>query len=375
MPEKRHRSIFLDKRIIWFELGVVANFLHYILGPNSSLAEKFYSRGIFVGFRYLWDYSLGLSPIPLIYVLLVVLFVWATAKTFKAISKSKAKNKLQRSWKNRLLTIGLNLLAIGGGTVFLFYILWGFNYNRMSLEAQLDIKIAPLHLEELIIEAALATSMADSARVNIGLTDQEPFKADALPKNLEGILRKNLLRVLKSMGYPTPGRVRARRFWPGSVFMRFSISGIYIPYIGEGYTAGNLTSAERPFTLAHEMAHAYGFTDEGRVNFLAYLACETSDISSLQYSGRLAYWQYVSNELFRSSPKHYAALLTNVPEGIKADIRGIARNWNKYKGPLTKVGRKVNERYLRSQGIAEGIRSYDRLVLLVSAWRKKQPIT
>ena len=38
---------------------------------------------------------------------------------------------------------------------------------------------------------------------------------------------------------------------------------------------------------------------------------------------------------------------------------------------LSRASKKVYSEYLKSQGIAEGIQSYNRLILLVSAWKNK----
>lgn len=154
--------------------------------------------------------------------------------------------------------------------------------------------------------------------------------------------------------------------------MRFHVSGIYIPFFGEGYTAGKLTAVEKPFTLAHEMAHGLGFADEGSANFLAYLACESSENHMIQYSGRLAYWSYIAGEMAALSKEEYIEIFQRMTPGMIADLKQISENWRQYRGTLAKIGEKVNERYLKSQGVKEGLRSYNRMVVLVAAWRKKQ---
>jgi hypothetical protein len=153
--------------------------------------------------------------------------------------------------------------------------------------------------------------------------------------------------------------------------MRLSSSGFYFPYGGEGYTAGNLTTAEKPFVIAHEMVHAYGITDEGAANFLGFLACESSDLPVIRYSGFLSYWEYVFPELARASAEEARLLVSRLPEGARADLRAALENWNRYRGPVRAAAQAVYERYLKSQGIKEGARSYDRFVLLVAAWKRR----
>ena len=153
--------------------------------------------------------------------------------------------------------------------------------------------------------------------------------------------------------------------------MRFSSTGVYIPYFGEGYTANNLLPFEKPFTLAHEMVHGYGITDEGAANFLAFLACEASAVPFVKYSGYAAYWEYAAGELTRAAPSEFKLLWEKLPEGMKADLRSAQMNAARYRGALEKVSQKVYAKYLKSQGINDGLKSYSRFVGLVAAWKKK----
>jgi len=358
------------RKIIWIDLGVLAHFLYFFSGRNSKIIEHIYSRGIFPGIRWLWDFTFGLLPVSIIYIFFILSLGWIVNKTYRWIKNRKFSFPV--SWKKRLLTVSINLLAAIGFIVFFFYFLWGFNYNRISLERHLDLDIKPLDSAALTKEAELALNTAVEARQRIKGAAPNALEASFLPKNLESEIRKNLNDILKMMGYPTPGRVRIRQIWPGDILMRFHVSGIYIPFFGEGYTAEKLSPVEKPFTLAHEMAHGMGFADEGSANFLAYLACESSDIQFIKYSGRLAYWSYIAGELAALSENEYKLLHQRMSQGMISDLKFISENWRQYRGTLAKIGEKVNERYLKSQGVKEGLRSYNRMIALVAAWRIKQ---
>lgn len=358
------------RKIIWIDLGVLAHFLYFFSGRNSKIIENLYSRGVFSGIRWIWDFTLGLLPFSIFYLFLILSIVWLVNKI--NLWRKNRHYSLPVSWKRKLLIASINLLAAVGFVVFFFYFLWGFNYNRISLEHHLDLDVKPLDNAALTKEAELALDTAVEARQRIIGATPSALKASFLPKNLESEIRKNLNEVLELMGYPTPGRVRIRQIWPEDVLMRFHVSGIYIPFFGEGYTAGKLTPVEKPFTLAHEMAHGQGFADEGSANFLAYLACESSEDQLIKYSGRLAYWSYVAGEFAALSGKEYKQLFKRMSPGMIADLKAVSQNWTKYRGTLAKIGEKVNERYLKSQGVKEGLRSYNRMIVLVAAWRKKQ---
>ena len=81
-----------------------------------------------------------------------------------------------------------------------------------------------------------------------------------------------------------------------------------------------------PFTLAHEMAHGYGITDEGDCNTLAYLVCLHSKNKAIQYSGLLAYLRYLWNDSRMDSVDKNSLRDLLSPE-VKMCIRDSCSPW------------------------------------------------
>ena len=55
--------------------GLCALLLRFIFSLSPEITETIYSRGIFVVIRYVLDYTIGLIPFPLLYPLIVLLFL------------------------------------------------------------------------------------------------------------------------------------------------------------------------------------------------------------------------------------------------------------------------------------------------------------
>jgi hypothetical protein len=379
------------RRWIWIFLGASAYALHLALGKDSVLGENVYARGLFVGLRWLWDRTLGASPVPLLYIFLAVAVLWDVWALWKwrrsrehvpegygpgHLWPDEHRTDVQAPAKRApsvLVKIGRGLLLMAswaGTLVVFFYVLWGFNYNRVGLETQLHLEVRPLDLAAVKAEAEEAARAIAEARASVPGATKSALGGDALPHDLEAKVRNSLSEVLAEAGFPVTGRPRVRPLWPGGLLMRFSSTGFYFPYCGEGYIADNLTAAEKPFVTAHEMVHAYGITDEGAANLLSFLACSSSDDPFIRYSGLLSFWNYVFAELARLSREDAKGLAARLPEGARADIRAAFENWDRYRGPLRAAAQTVYGRYLKSQGIAEGLKSYDRFVSLVAAWRR-----
>jgi hypothetical protein len=367
------RTFRINLKIMMILLGAGALLVRFLFSLNPHAAEAIYSRGIFLGIRFCLDYTIELLPFPLIY-LLLVLFVLLDIKIIvRWVKARKDKNSEKISLKALFLKGLLSCLAFLGAVVFLFYFLWAFNYERIPIEVHLKIKPEPLDINEIRRETKLAFQMTVDARETIPGVDRIGSNAldnRFLPKGLENKVRERLEGVLKSMGYPTVGRVRVKKLWPGGLLMRFGSSGFYLPFTGEAYIAANLTPVEIPFDIAHEMAHGYGFSREGTCNFLAYLACISSGDPFIKYSGSLVYYSHISSDLYRASPEEYRELSKKLPPGIIADRVKEYRNWQQYQGWLMDWSQKVYDTYLKTQGVREGIKSYDRLVILAAAWRK-----
>jgi hypothetical protein len=357
------------RRWTWIILGAGAYALHLALGKDSISVENIYSRGFFSALRRLWDHTLGLSPVALLYVFLAAVVLWDVWKIFKILSRKTPRPPSSTSAK-----IGRGLLFIAswaGIFIFFFYVLWGFNYNRVGIEKQLSLNVQPLDLAAVKAEAEEATTVLVEARASIPGSTTVALDPSVLSARLESSIRGSMSKILRDAGYPAPGRPRVRPLRPGGLLMIFSSTGFYFPYLGESYIAGNLTPAEKPFVMSHEMVHAYGITDEGAANFLGFLACESSAEPVIRYSGFLSYWSSAISELARFSRDEAAGLAARLPEGVKADIRAAREKWDKYRGPLRTASQAVYDRYLKSQGIREGLRSYDRFVSLVVAWKSR----
>jgi hypothetical protein len=349
-------------------LGLGAYLIHLIVGKNSRFIETVYSHGIYRLFRLIWDFTLGMSPLPLIYIFFFMVFIWLIIRMVLRLKHSRSKVKL--NWRG-FSRVFLFLIQASGGLVFLFYFMWGFNYNRLQIEKHLNLSPIPLDKAALRQEGQWAVQEADKLRAEIQEAGDKSLALAVLSGNLEEILRSSYRNLFKQMDYPPPMRVRVRLFRPGNWMMRVNVSGIYIPYLAEGYIPSTALAVERPFDMAHEMAHALGFTGEDDCNFLAFLACSKSTEKSVAYSGYLNYWLYLSREIRHVSPLEYREIWNSLPKGIKIDIQAIAESWRRFEGPLREVGRRVQDGYLKAQGVREGVLSYNRMVMLTAAWRHR----
>ena len=60
---------------------------------------------------------------------------------------------------------------------------------------------------------------------------------------------------------------------------------------------------------------------------------------------------------------------------VRRDLQALQEWSDRYSGRVSRVSRSINNAYLRSQGQAEGVRSYGRMVDLLIAERRARSAT
>lgn len=359
----------LSPRLRWILLGLATVALRAVLGFFPGIVEQIYSRGLYIGIRRAMNLLFGGWPIS-VFSLLVVLLMVLLVRRWRKRRKHRRENKVHWSFLKHLGEAAFNFAALCCAILFFFNVLWGINYNRIPLEKQLELQVRGLDVEALCEEMEWAAREMEKARAAIPSVTDDSLSFALMPDNLPELVNDDLQAALDNLGFPTPGRVRIR-IAPGGTFLRLGIGGIYNPFTGEGNIAGALTPQRYPATMAHEMSHGYGFGEEGECNLLAIIACEQSQYPFIRYSGLLSYWGYTANELRKLDPLLYQMLRHVLAPGIRADLRANYHNYYRYDGAASRIGNQVNDAYLQTQGVKEGVNSYNRVVNLYAGFRKR----
>jgi len=184
-------------------------------------------------------------------------------------------------------------------------------------------------------------------------------------KVYERELRTDVEKALSDLHLPHEGRVRVRQLWPKGLLLRWSTAGIYIPQSGEGHIDKGLLSVQKPFTMAHEMSHGYGVTDEGACNFIAWLACRQSRDSWIRFGGAFTYWRYAASEMPEQSVKE---VIKSFPPVVERALTLVRENDKKYPDLMPKMRDAIYSSYLERHGVKGGLQSYNYVVLMVQQY-------
>ncbi|MCA9003473.1 MAG: DUF3810 domain-containing protein, partial [Planctomycetes bacterium] len=252
--------------------------------------------------------------------------------------------------------------------VFLAYgILWGPNHARLPLSdsAQLspveDRATALGGLARYLVTEIQRDQTCSTEPVGFGVFDGHGKPDPRLAEALEAAAQ-----VVPSLAGETPA-LRELPFW--RLYTRFGISGVFSPFTGEPHINGGVPDCRKPFVALHEIAHQRGFAREDEANFLGWLACASSPDAHYRYSGHLAALEVVLMRLGIQDPDAARAIRQALPPTAQEDMRTVRAFWKSYEGPARRVGQKVNDLYLKSQGQFHGVRSYGRMVELMLSFR------
>ncbi len=355
----------LARQNYWIILAILALALRFLLKNQAAIVESYYSRGLFVLIRKIFDAVSFLSPIPLMY-LFIGLVLFYLVKKIILLFKGEQK------WTTKILSFALNITNLIAALVFLFLLLWGYNYLRIPIEKQMGFVPKPLPIDELWEELQLMTPILIEARNKVDSVNELAFDKHYIPSDFEKNINQEVQSFLKKNDYPIPSSPNARFLKPKGVLLLNSTAGIYFPFVGESNIDAGLHPLTQPYILAHELAHAYGFGDEGTCNFIAYLACRQAKNAFVSYSGILGYWRTLASNFLAYQPKKYRTFRKTLPKGIIADLDAINKEHAQYPDIFPRFRNATYDAFLKAQGIAEGMKNYDRVVMLGKAWRLAQ---
>jgi|TARA_R110002096_G_scaffold193378_2_gene375049 hypothetical protein len=343
-------------------LGLLAIVLRFLAELNPHLTEKWYSITIYPLVRAVLDYSFILLPFPAFYLILLLL-LYMGYRSIQSYGKIKIRRK-------KLMFFPRVLINFFGWIIFLFLILWGYNYYRIPLYQHLSLNPEPLPIELLLEEMEATQESLLSIRRGLQADSSAIAKVPGFSLQ-NSLIRQEMKDLLNSWGHSWRGKPLVKQFYPVGSLRKLGIFGIYFPFTGEAYLDPSLHPLEKSFTMAHELAHGFGITNEGEANFMAWLVCSESKHPYIQYAATMKLFRYQLNGLYKVNEDNYSNFVGKIPKAIKRDIREIQTSNSAIKPFSLELSRRSNDLYLKSQGVREGVNSYAQLPMLAHAWKTK----
>lgn len=365
------RRLYRRRRLALFAAGVVAYGVFRLAGAVPGVVEAIYADRI--GAVLAWPLSRLADLLPFsVFEVLVVAFVLRQV-VGGAVALWELTRR-RRHWRNAAAAGALRLGQDAGIAVALFYLLWGFNYVRQPLERRVGLapvdSVSVEELAGLAREAVDATNAAyrtlhgrdDADRPTRGAAaDRAPLFA-ALDAGWQAVVDSFELAGPVAWRYGTP-----KPFLFAGLFKRVGVSGMYAPFTGEALVVGDLPAVSYPKSAAHEQAHQRGVTHEAEANFLGYLASAWAPHAHARYSAHAFAMRQLLGTLGAADRARWRAEWARVLPGVERDLRDLQAFWARYEGALEEVGTRMNDAFLKSNRVEEGVVAYSRSVELIIA--------
>lgn len=347
-------------------LAFITWLLHQFASRNGLSFYHVYGGAVFPWIRMAYDNTLGRLPFPVIYLVVTVLLLALVLIARKAFKTSQTDGR-----RVALFEMGLRLTETAGWIYFLFYFLWGFNYYGPSVSNRLGLPEIKPDSTELLSELAQVTHIVNKLRNGIS-TDSAAITTCLEWSELENDIRLRETELLDAWGESHAGRVRVRALHPQGLLLRIATAGVYIPFACEGHVDPGLHCLQWPYTIAHEMAHGYGFTDEGDCNFIGLLVCDKAFDPFVRYSGWLTYWKYLYFDVGRINASSASNSYRDLIKGVKSDLKAIRQASDKYPDIMPRLRDAIYDNYLKSHGVSSGLASYNEIVVLMHRYKKSE---
>ncbi|MCM1991629.1 DUF3810 domain-containing protein [Oceanirhabdus seepicola] len=348
----------VDFRFFLIGLFPIALILKYISALDPQLTEEIYSIKINKATIEILSKITNIIPFSLYEVFILVIVLGATGYIVYTVINMMKKRKYRFKL---LLRFILNAGAVFSVLYFLFIVLWGLNYNRISFGEAIGIEKREYTQSELVKLHEHTVYELNRLRKEVEVDEKNVMTVSGGYKDI--FKRAELGYKLASQNYPTlDGDYGSPKYFISDFVRYIQLGGIYWPYTGQPAVDTKMPYTVMPFVTIHEMAHQRGYAQEDEANFIAYVLCTKHPDLDFQYSSNIFAIRFTTSALRKENPELLKKLNEKLSDDVKRDLKNYTDYWNKYDVGLEKINDWVNDLHLKSNGVKDGTKSYSRVL-------------
>lgn len=379
---KEHIKIPLGVTIAICVLPAVIVALFYLLRPIRSVMDWVVTyisapiRGVFALLSSIYPFAI----MEIIATVLVIFFFYYVIKSIRDTSRRRGK------WKHlgkRFLPILVIALYLWGA----FSWLWSSGYHATGFAERYGFSGGGGTVEELTIVTEHFAQRANEVSTEVPRDAEGRYLADRRQMFAESVY------VFDNISEEFPS-LSGRLFRPKAMLFSWLMSitgysGMYFALTGEAMININPPGIMMPATVAHEHAHQLGVFSEDEANFVAILACITSENAVFKYAGYLKGLNYLLNALAGVDGEAWHRISDSLTAEVRADRQEVRTFWaerttadtglefldnilSTIMETASDVVDRIYDTYLRAQDQELGILSYGACVdLLVEYFRPR----
>lgn len=364
------------RRLSWMGVGVVSYALFRLVARAPALAEWLFSAPILHVPSWLLSRATSWIPFALVEWVVVAMVLVTLVWTIRGLG---AVRRRERSARHLAVDALLRAGAFGGALLAAFYLMHGHYFARPLLKDRLGLtlvdSVTATELTAVVTELADSTNAAylrlhggrSDTTVTVVTAARRREAAAALDRAWGAAVRAHGLDAALgwSHGLPKVPLLSA-------AYYERRRPGQYVIFTGEAMVAHGNPVLQWAKTVAHEQAHQRGVAHEGDANFLAYLVGRETDDDLVRYAVSNFAYEQLWIPLFMADRR--AAMRVErfrLSRGVRADLRVRDAYFSRPRDRVSQVTRAVNDAYLRSQGVRDGVASYGQSAELILALHRR----
>lgn len=357
------------RRLWWLLPGIIALALTMLARANSDACEHIFSRGVYPWISSVWGYLPSLTSFSVAQWVVVIAVVSIACMLIYYIMRIITRRGERLRYLYRIVT---SLLAIASIAFFLYAMLCGLNYYRLTFAQNEGFDVRESTTQELVDLCSELTVELNATRAEIGgdmqahIDERGGFAGYAVRSIDEMKVLAEQYTTLERPVYSQPKPVTLF-----SWLMSYGdITGMYFAFTVESNINTLPPFYTIPATMGHELAHQCGYMREDEANFIAYLACKQSGDPLIRYSGYFSAYAYALAALYQVDEDAARAVDAKLSDAVRADYATNREFWASYDGPFRNFAQQANDAYLKANDQSDGVRSYGRMVDLLLAERR-----
>jgi hypothetical protein len=351
------------KRFRPWLIPLILAFCIKIFSLFPKAVERYYSTGLYPVLSRMQRLLFGWIPFSvgdILYLCCLIYIVFSIVRFF-----SRA---FRRELHRRFLVLSLKeIFSILLWLYLTFNILWGLNYDRMSVASQMQLEEKQYSKEDLQALVSVLVS-----RIN-GLDSVSRQARKDLNSN-DSIFRHSIETFHRlglkepALYYPNPS---VKFSFYGYLANYMGFSGYYNPFSGEAQVNTTIPRFVQPFTTCHEIGHQLGYAKEEEANFCGFLATKNSEDPAFRYSGYVDLYLYAASALYQLDSTAFVPYRDMLHPEVRQDIRDLKAFYKRYQNPLEPIIHRIYGDYLKANRQPQGIYAYDEVVGLTIAYYQK----
>lgn len=348
--------------------AIVAAIMYFVLPFFPEFTEYVVTRGIFRIFAFPLEWLVSLLPFSITE--LVVIFSVPALLTLLTIWIIRIIRSPQ---KGKTVERGIRFVAWCLSFAFLIFMITdGANFSRIPTAELFDLPERQYTAEDLYKVTVDLAKKASSSRGNLPEDEQGCVKLSVSQSEMLTQTDECYKNLRKTYPFLKNATFRVKPVIHSHLWSYTGTTGVYCPWLGEANVNVDVPAHELGHTAAHELAHTIGFAKENECNFIAWLACSVSEYPEYTYSGHQQAFIYCSNALYRADKNLWKKAYSACSQGMIRDIQKSNTYWKSFEGEIKETSQKLNDTFIKVNGVESGVLSYNQMVELMLRYYDKQ---